>query len=112
MLRLYERASAVLWNIFAGTFLCRPMAKLWNPQLPGVCMSAEAYWVSAASINIALDFFVLLLPLPAITALHLPRRHKICIMLVFSLGFFVCIVSVVRLLTVHLLAAKGDLVGT
>lgn len=102
---------AVLWSIFAGTFLCRPVAKLWNPQIPGECMNAHTYWLSAAGTNIGLDFLVLLLPLPAITSLHLPRRQKICIVLVFLLGFFVCIVSIVRLLTVFLYAKAGELVG-
>ena len=102
---------AVLWSIFAGTFLCRPVAKLWNPSIPGECMSAQTYWLSAAGINIGLDFLVLLLPLPAITSLHLPRRQKICIVLIFLLGFFICIVSVVRLLTVFLFSQKGELVG-
>lgn len=101
----------VLWDIFAGTFLCRPMAKLWDPSIPGACMNAHDYWLSAAGMNIGLDFLVLLLPLPAITSLHLPRRQKICIIGVFLLGFFVCIVSIVRLLTVDILEQNGELVG-
>jgi len=102
---------AVLWIVFAGTFLCRPVAKLWNPSISGECMDPHSYWLSAAGINIGLDFLVLLLPLPAITSLHLPRRQKICIVLVFLLGFFVCIVSIVRLSTVDIYASKGELVG-
>lgn len=103
---------AVLWNIFAGTFLCRPVAKLWDPSIPGECMNPHDYWLSAAGINIGLDFLVLLLPLPSIMSLRLPRRQKICIVLVFLLGFFVCTVSIVRLFTVDIYAKKGELVGT
>lgn len=95
---------AVCWTIFAGTFLCRPVAKLWDPQLPGHCMNAETYWLSAAGINIALDFLVLIVPLPLLAVLRLPRRQKQCLVTLFLLGFFVCIVSVVRLITVDVTA--------
>jgi hypothetical protein len=102
---------ATCWAIFGGTFLCTPAAKLWSPQLPGHCLDAQTYWLSAAGINICLDFMVLLLPLPAVTRLRLPRKHKICLVLVFSLGFFVCIVSVVRLALVLIKAKHMELVG-
>jgi hypothetical protein len=99
------------WSVFAGTFLCTPVAKLWKPQLPGHCMNARQYWLSAAAINIGMDFTVLLLPLPAITQLRLPRKQKICLILIFLLGFLVCVVSVVRITVVDYLEGSGRLVG-
>jgi hypothetical protein len=103
---------AAIWGIFGGTFLCSPTAKLWNPHLHGHCMSAQDYWYSVAGIDIGLDFLVLLLPLPAISGLHLPRKQKFGLLLVFLLGFFVCIVSVVRLLTVLVTSLDGDFVAS
>jgi hypothetical protein len=102
---------AVCWSVFGGTFLCTPVAKLWKPQLTGKCMDPRSYWLSAAGINIGIDFAVLILPLPAITQLRLPRKQKICMVLMFLLGFFVCIVSIVRLATVYFLERRGRLVG-
>lgn len=99
---------AACWAIFGGTFLCQPVSKLWNPALPGHCMSAQTYWISAASIDIGLDFLVLLLPMPAITALRLPRKEKTALIVVFLLGFIVCLVSVARLATVLTTAKQGD----
>jgi len=101
----------VCWSVFAGTFLCTPVAKLWKPHLPGRCMNPRQYWLSAAAINIGMDFTVLLLPLPAITQLRLPRKQKICLIFMFLLGFFVCVVSVVRLAVVDYLEGSGRLVG-
>ncbi|KAK3707341.1 hypothetical protein LTR37_012185 [Vermiconidia calcicola] len=100
------------WGVFGGTFLCSPTAKLWKPELPGHCMSARNYWYSVAGMNIGLDFITLLLPLPAIHALHLPGKQKFGLMFVFLLGFFVCIVSIARVVTVHVAAAKGDYVAS
>ena len=101
---------AACWGIFGGTFLCSPTARLWRPELPGHCLNAQKYWISVAGLDIGLDFLVLLLPLPAITNLHLPRKQKLGLMLVFLLGFFVCIVSVIRLVTVLIASAKDDFV--
>jgi len=101
----------VCWSVFAGTFLCTPVVKLWKPHLPGRCMDPRQYWLSAAAINIGMDFAVLLFPLPAITQLRLPRKQKICLTLMFLLGFFVCVVSVVRLAVVNFLESTGRLVG-
>lgn len=103
---------AVVWCVFGGTFLCSPTAKLWNPNLPGHCMSARNYWYSVAGIDIGLDFLVLMLPMPAISSLHLPRKQKFGLLLVFMLGFFVCVVSVVRLLTVLVTSLDGDFVAS
>ncbi|KAK3712108.1 hypothetical protein LTR37_009199 [Vermiconidia calcicola] len=103
---------AACWGIFGGTFLCSPTAKLWKPELPGHCKSARNYWYSVAGMNIGLDFITLLLPLPAIHGLHLPRKQKFALLFVFLLGFFVCIVSVARVVTVRIAAAKGDYVAS
>ena len=99
---------AACWGIFGGTFLCSPPAKLWNPSLPGHCMSAPNYWYSVAAIDIGMDFLVLLLPLPAIVALRLPRKQKFGLLCVFLLGFFVCVVSFLRLLTVLITSIQGN----
>ncbi|KAM0723888.1 hypothetical protein Q7P37_000878 [Cladosporium fusiforme] len=101
---------AVCWSIFDGTFLCRPVAKLWEPTIPGVCMDPRSYWLSAAGVNMGMDFMVLLLPLPAITQLRLPRKQKLCLVLMFVLGFIVCVVSVVRLATVYCFQKSGRLI--
>jgi hypothetical protein len=108
---LLSLVPAVSLSVFGGTFLCTPVSKLWKPQLAGKCMDPRTYWLSAAGINIGIDFAVLILPLPAITQLRLPRKQKICMVLMFLLGFFVCVVSVVRLATVYILERRGRLVG-
>lgn len=101
---------AACWAIFAGTFLCRPVQKLWHPELAGHCLGAQTYWLSVAGLNICLDFLVLLLPLPAMTSLRLPPRQKIALLLVFTLGFLICIIGIIRLALVTATATEGDFV--
>ncbi|KAI7658356.1 hypothetical protein KC318_g11275, partial [Hortaea werneckii] len=53
---LVSLLPAVLWAVLGGTLLCRPVRKLWDPQVQGgTCMSAEKYWVSVAGLDIGLD---------------------------------------------------------
>lgn len=101
---------AALWGVFGGIFLCEPTAKIFNPEIKGYCRSAQTYWISVAAVNIGLDFLTLLLPIPFISGLHLPRKQKFLTMLVFLLGFVVCLVSVTRLATVLITSAMGDFV--
>ncbi|KAK5119807.1 hypothetical protein LTR85_007133 [Meristemomyces frigidus] len=101
---------AACWAVFGGTFLCTPVRKLWEPQIAGHCMSAEKYWLSVAGTNTGLDFLVLLLPIPAISGLHLPRKQKLSLVLVFTLGFFVCATSLARLATVLVTSDEGHYV--
>lgn len=109
---LFILLPAASWAIFAGIFLCSPTEKLWKPQIPGHCMDARTYWLSVAGIDIGLDFLILLLPLPAISGLRLPRKQKLGLVLVFMLGFLVCLVSVVRVLTVLITANQGHYVDS
>ncbi|KAK5008077.1 hypothetical protein LTR28_004466 [Elasticomyces elasticus] len=99
---------ATCWATFGGVFLCRPVAKYWHLEIAGHCMNVKSYWVSAAAVNIVLDLCVLVLPMPAIASLHLPRKQKRGLLLVFALGFFVCIVSIARLVVVHEAAERLD----
>ncbi|KAK5111332.1 hypothetical protein LTR62_005172 [Meristemomyces frigidus] len=100
----------VLWAVLGGTLLCTPVAKLWNPDLPGHCLSAHKYWTSVAAIDIIMDFLVLCVPIPAVFNLHLPSKQKISLVIVFLLGFFVCGADIARLTSVLVTTADGDLV--
>lgn len=105
---LFLLLPAGLWGILGGTLLCSPVAKLWYPSMPGHCASAQSYWISVATIDIILDFVVLILPVPSIASLNLPRKQKCSLVLVFLLGFFVCAVSLVRLGTVLAASSEGE----
>lgn len=50
-----------------------------------------------AGINIVSDFAIAVLPLPMLRQLNIQRRPKIALMIVFALGGFTCIVSILRL---------------
>lgn len=63
--------------------------KTFNPPLPSRFANA--------GVNIITDVLVASLPLPFLNQLQLPKRQRIALMVVFALGGFTCIISILRL---------------
>ncbi|EFW21820.1 conserved hypothetical protein [Coccidioides posadasii str. Silveira] len=85
---------------------CRPIASYWDRSIKHVCISNHATWLSYALINIITDFMILLLPVQQVLRLQLKLRDKISIIMIFMLGGFVCITSIIRTTS---LAASSNL---
>ena len=66
-----------------------------------MCLNREAVWFSNAGINIVTDIATAALPLPMLKQLNMQRRPKIALMVVFVLGGFTCIVSILRLQSIY-----------
>ncbi|EFQ32463.1 CFEM domain-containing protein [Colletotrichum graminicola M1.001] len=81
-------------------FQCRPVEgawKGWDGEFPAKCNNINAQGWAAAIANIALDLATLLLPLRELYSLSLSLKKKLMVMMMFCVGFFVTIVSIVRL---------------
>jgi hypothetical protein len=92
-----------LWGftfILVSIFQCRPISHfwhMWDGLHEGSCIDINALSWCNAAINIALDIWILIIPLWQLRKLHLKWKKKIPIGLMFSLGAFVTIVSILRL---------------
>jgi hypothetical protein len=71
-------------------------------------MSFETIWYVMAGVNVATDFILFVLPIPAISSLHLPRRQKLLLIIVFGLGVFPCAIAIYRIRTLHAAAVATD----
>ncbi|CAI7576473.1 unnamed protein product [Penicillium bialowiezense] len=96
------------WAVMSAFLNCIPVAKFWDPSIPGSCLSKTALWFSNASMHIATDLAILIIPIPALLAVDLPRRQKFALMLMFALGGFVCITSIVRLVSLKKISDSSD----
>lgn len=67
-------------------FQCDPIQKAWARDLPGTCVNLTAFWYANAALHTLTDVIILLLPMPVIKGLKLPRRQKLALNLVFALG--------------------------
>lgn len=63
---------------------------------PQDCINETAQLLASGILNTVTDFCIILLPIPIILQLKLPRRQQIILILVFSGGIVVCIAGVVR----------------
>lgn len=71
---------------FVYPFLCDPLAKLFDPSLPGACLSTKVAGIANGSINILTDILTLCLPFPQVWALPLKTMEKVTVSIAFALG--------------------------
>ncbi|KAI0388082.1 hypothetical protein F5Y04DRAFT_286980 [Hypomontagnella monticulosa] len=104
--RLCCYALIIMNLVYAATydflliFQCDPIPgawKFWDGEFEAKCISINVLAWSAAAINIALDVAVIVLPLPELFKLSLSLRKRLQIIAMFAVGFFITIVSIVRL---------------
>lgn len=46
----------------------------------------EALWFSNASMHITTDIVILIMPIPALRSLDLPRKQRLALMAIFAVG--------------------------
>lgn len=74
------------WTVVSAWANCVPLAKFWDPSVPGFCLNKEALWFSNSAVHILTDLLILILPMPVLKSLQLPRKQKLALMAVFALG--------------------------
>lgn len=61
-----------------------------------------------AGLNVTTDLLVAVLPIKAILSLRISKRQKTALIVILTLGWFVCIVSILRLHALYELAQHND----
>ncbi|KAK2595336.1 hypothetical protein QQS21_006936 [Conoideocrella luteorostrata] len=95
-------------SVVAAMFQCRPMNYFWTKwakEDEGSCLSINAIAWSNAATSIALDLWMLAIPVSQIKKLRLSWKKKLGASIMFSTGTFVTVVSILRL---HLLVRFGS----
>ncbi|KAL6703592.1 hypothetical protein ACN47E_009537 [Coniothyrium glycines] len=110
----YAVLSVVLaaggWAVFSSIFICSPVAFSWIKDIPGgQCMNQLVIWFTNAGLNIALDVFILLMPIPVINTLQISRGQKTGLITMFALGASVTLVSVIRLSSLDSISNSTDI---
>ncbi|EEU34878.1 uncharacterized protein NECHADRAFT_55092, partial [Fusarium vanettenii 77-13-4] len=84
----------------AIAFQCRPISYFWNGwdgEHQGHCTDANATAWSYAALSIATDIWMLIIPLSQLRSLNLSWKKKVGVGIMFCLGTFVTIMSILRL---------------
>ena len=78
---------AVIYNLIS-LFGCRPVAASWDLSLLGnaKCLDQLTKYMALSILNIIIDVFELVLPIPVVVPLQMSMRQKLSICLVFATG--------------------------
>ncbi|KAJ4345497.1 uncharacterized protein N0V89_011629 [Didymosphaeria variabile] len=89
--------------ILAAIFQCQPISHYWEKwdgeHLNGKCVNVNALGWANAVISIALDIWMLVLPLWQVCQLKLAWKKKVSVAMMFFVGTFVTVISIIRLQT-------------
>ncbi|ORY00959.1 hypothetical protein BCR34DRAFT_494276 [Clohesyomyces aquaticus] len=98
-------AVCVAWTIsylFVALFQCTPVHRTWNRKIPGTCIDFFWHrWTNAIS-NLVTDLVIFFMPMPVIIHLKMSVGNKIGLMFLFSMGFFICLITMLRMATLPL----------
>ncbi|KAI0168811.1 hypothetical protein BJ166DRAFT_523355 [Pestalotiopsis sp. NC0098] len=84
-------------------FNCIPITFMWqgwDGLHAGTCMDTSKQAFALAGINMSLDIIIFVLPIPQLWALQMSTKRKLGVILMFTVGLFVTICSVIRLQTI------------
>lgn len=73
-------------TIFADTLICIPIAHNWNPRIPAHCGNKQLLAIIPPIPWIVTDLVILLMPLPMVWKLQLPRLQRVGLAGLFLLG--------------------------
>lgn len=102
---------AGLWMVLSGFFFCIPVYHFWNLDSAvrkGHCLPEGPVWFTNAGIQIFTDIVILILPMPVLSKLRLPKRQRAGIMLVFGVGVFVIATSSARAYELSIMVGGHD----
>ncbi|KAK5633865.1 hypothetical protein RRF57_009579 [Xylaria bambusicola] len=94
-------ATSVAFFIIAflqSFLLCTPVQFNWDKRIPGGVCNQSIGFLLPGMMNLVIDAFIVVLPMPILFKLHLPLFKKLGIAVMFSLGAVICIISLFRIL--------------
>ncbi|KAK3342011.1 hypothetical protein B0T25DRAFT_357033 [Lasiosphaeria hispida] len=100
----------VVYNVWAfGMYftMCVPIQRMWDRSIPGYCHPLDVWW-ALTYLHIVTDFMIFCLPIPVVATMTIPTRQKASLLLVFCVGFFVCLISVLRAIWLNQLLYLSD----
>lgn len=70
--------------MFLEIFECSPRRKIWDSSVPGHCINIEQTFIATASINVAEDFAILVLPIIWVWQIQIAMKKKFKVTAVFA----------------------------
>lgn len=95
-----------LWTVIGPIFSCWPIQAFWaaTEGVQGTCMDRKIIAFSVSGTNLLTSIVLVILPLPLLRGLLIPRRQKIILLVVVAFGIGACAMSTLRLLSLYTLS--------
>lgn len=73
--------------VFVLIFSCRPIQMGWDAMITdGKCVNRPAVYIATAVVNIVTDLFILVIPVPMVSKLQMPKQQKLGLICMFVIG--------------------------
>ncbi|CAI7600125.1 unnamed protein product [Penicillium discolor] len=104
-LRLLFRETVIHCFLFMiSTFIIEILAYIpveeawsrWKGESTALCYDNTSFWWAHSVINIATDLWLIGLPIPMLLGHQLKTRKKIYLVLIFSIGIVITVISIIR----------------
>lgn len=97
-------------NVIVCIFQCTPVQAAYDLNIVHKkCVNINAFYLANAAVNISTDFLTYTLPIKMVSKLQMPKRQKIGLGVMMSLGFFACLSSIIRITYIpQMLAPDAD----
>ncbi|KAK4031575.1 hypothetical protein C8A01DRAFT_51393 [Parachaetomium inaequale] len=95
------------WGVAMFLGKCIPITKHWHPEEEGYCHPVSVWW-ALTYLHIATDFMIWVIPIPVLATMTVPVRQKAALLFVFTVGLFVCLISVLRTIMLNQLYYLKD----
>ncbi|KAK3934016.1 hypothetical protein QBC46DRAFT_429444 [Diplogelasinospora grovesii] len=102
------------WTEVTVGFLsgCRPASYYWrqytDPTAQGICIDTARFYFINGVLRMLINVSILLVPIPAVYKLHMPRAQKMLVCGILLLGSFICVANTVRILVMDQLVNSAD----
>ncbi|KAF1848181.1 uncharacterized protein K460DRAFT_364149 [Cucurbitaria berberidis CBS 394.84] len=102
---IFLMAVSIGWTVsflFVCIFQCTPINRVYNRKIPGTCINFFWHRWTNAILNILTDCSIFILPMPVIYRLNMSTGSRIGLVVLFSMGFFICLTTALRMATLPL----------
>ncbi|PQE07542.1 integral membrane protein [Rutstroemia sp. NJR-2017a BBW] len=90
-----------IMTILIGFLICHPLDYNWNLKPPGShCGNQTVAYGSVGVVDIITDTCILILPIPMVWRLQMPKLNKILLLSLLGFGLFTIIVTIVRVVII------------
>ncbi|KAI9733964.1 MAG: hypothetical protein M1834_002621 [Cirrosporium novae-zelandiae] len=96
--------------VLATVFQCNPIGAVYDTTKYSnyTCFNALSFWYTTAALTLVTDIWVVVMPIPTLLSLKIPRRNKAVLIILLSLGAFACIASIIRMVYIVNLYTGDD----